>query len=107
MTYELQAWALVVSVLLPMVVGFTTKASWPSAARAVLLLALATITSLVEQIIAAGGINGVAGIGDVLVGALVSFVIAVAMHFGIYKSTGISDTLIRRTGVKDDYRLAG
>lgn len=80
------------SVILPIVVAFVTKQTAASKHKAVILLALAAVTSFVYQ-----WQEFASGIGDVdlvnaALGALVSFVIAAATHYGFWKPTEVTGT---------------
>jgi hypothetical protein len=78
---------LLVSVVLPVLVGLVTTRVTSSAVKAVLLLALSTANGfLVELSHPPTGYS----VGTAAVLALVSFATGVLMHFGLYKPTGVS-----------------
>jgi len=88
--------SLVVTVILPLLVGLVTTRVTGAGVKAVILLVLATVKTVVEAWIAAG-----AGVDwdfvPVLYNAVVNFGIAVAIHFGLWKPTGAS-TAAQNTG---------
>lgn len=92
--------ALVVQFVLPLVVGLVTKASWSAGLRAVLLLLL----SFVAQVLVELGTSLDAGTSfdwrTALWSAAVGFVMAVAVHFGLWKPTGAADAA-KDSGITD------
>lgn len=87
---------LLVSVVLPVLVGLVTTRVTSAGAKAVLLLALSAANGLLVEILhPVEGFN----LGTAAVFALVSFCIGVLSHFGLYKPTGVSgkaqDTLVK------------
>lgn len=90
---------LLVSVVLPVLVGLVTTRVTHSGTKAVLLLVLSTLNGvLVEAANAAPGWD----LGSAVVGALISFGCGVLAHFGLWKPTGVSgkaqDTLVTSSG---------
>ncbi|MFD5509099.1 hypothetical protein ACFWIB_15160 [Streptomyces sp. NPDC127051] len=78
---------LLVSVVLPVLVGLVTTRVTSAGRKAVLLLALSTADGfLVEVIHPVEGFNA----GTAAIMSLVAFAIGVLMHFGLYKPTGVS-----------------
>ena len=84
---------LVVSVVLPLLVGLVTKVSTSSNMKAVLLALLAAVNGVIVEVVAALNSGEVFNLGTALVLALGSFLVAVGLHFGIYKPTGTSEKL--------------
>lgn len=83
-----QYWlALVISVFLPMVVALVTRQTAEGWKKAVLLLFLAAITGTLTQIQSAGGVFEWK---DALVKTIVSFVVAVGVHFGLLKPSNLT-----------------
>lgn len=78
---------LAISVGLPVLVGLVTTRVTHPGTKAVLLLALASLNGFLVELSNAG--DGY-DVGSAVVGTLVSFSIAVLMHFGLYKPVGIS-----------------
>ncbi len=81
---------MIVSVVLPLLVGLVTKRVTNSGTKAVILAALSAVTGLLTEL----GNSMTAGVtynlGMGIVFALAAFLVAVGMHFGIYKPTGAS-----------------
>jgi predicted Na+-dependent transporter len=84
---------LVVSVLLPLVVGLVTTRMTDSGAKAALLAGLAALTGLLTEMANAISLEQPYNLAAGLIFAITSFVIAVGMHFGLYKPTGTSARL--------------
>lgn len=81
---------LLVSTVLPLLVGLVTTRVTHGGTKAVLLAALALATSLLTELGVAIS-NGVAyDIGQGLLLALPAFLIAVGMHYGLWKPTTTS-----------------
>lgn len=85
---DLAYWlGLLVTVVLPVLVGLVTTKVTSAAVKSVLLLALSALNGfLVEAAHPGPGYN----LGTAAVLTLVSFGTAVALHFGLYKPSGIS-----------------
>lgn len=78
---------LLISVVLPVLVGLVTTRVTHAGSKAVLLLALSVLNGFLVELAAPGpGWN--AGTAAVL--ALVSFATGVLTHFGLWKPTGVS-----------------
>lgn len=91
MTVELgQAYwlGLLVSVVLPVLVGLVTTRVTHAGTKAVLLLALSTATGFVVEY--AGPHDAGYSVGTAAVLALVSFGTGVLSHFGFWKPVGVS-----------------
>ena len=81
---------LLVSTVLPLLVGLVTTRVTHGGVKAVLLAALALITSLLTELGVAVS-NGVSyDLGKGLLLAIPTFLIAVGMHYGLWKPTGAS-----------------
>lgn len=91
---------LLVSVVLPVLVGLVTTRVTHAGVKAVLLLALSTGTGFVTEYAGPHGDDYSVQTAAVL--ALVSFAVGVLAHFGVLKPTGISglvqDSLIVARG---------
>ncbi|ALX66836.1 hypothetical protein [Microbacterium sp. XT11] len=81
---------LLVSTVLPLLVGLVTKTVTSPGAKAILLAALALITSLLTELGEAIAAGTTYDLGTGLLLALPTFLIAVGMHYGIWKPTGLS-----------------
>lgn len=98
-----QILSLVVTVVLPLVVGLVTKRSMPAGVKAVLLLGLTVatqaITTALEAINSGAAFEWKALASNIVVG----FVVAVAAHYGLWKPTGAA-TAAQNTGPVTDRR---
>jgi hypothetical protein len=79
---------LLVSVVLPVLVGLVTTRVTHAGLKAVLLLALSTATGFVTEY--AGPHDAGYSVGTAAVLALVAFGVAVLSHFGFWKPVGVS-----------------
>ena len=78
---------LLISVLLPVLVGLVTTRVTHAGTKAVLLLALSTLNGLLVEVANPGaGFD----LGTAAVLALVSFATGVLAQFGLYKPTGLA-----------------
>ena len=95
---------LFVSVLAPLLVGLVTKASTSSRVKALLLALISAIVGVAQGFLAAP--PGVTWDWRVaVVNAVVSFIISVSAHFGLWKPTGATE-VAQRSLIKDDVTLA-
>ena len=101
---EMSFLQLLAGVLAPILVGVITKASWPGSIKAAILLAVTAATSVVDQAIQAGGF-GAMDWRTAVIGAVVTWVVAVAAHHGLLRPTGVADWA-QRHGVRDRDDLA-
>ena len=79
---------LLVSVVLPVLVGLVTTRVTHAGLKAVLLLALSTVNGFVVEY--AGPHDAGYSVGTAAVLALVSFATGVLSHFGFWKPVGVS-----------------
>jgi hypothetical protein len=79
---------LLTSVVLPVLVGLVTTRVTNAGVKAVLLLALSTVTGFVIEF--AGPHDAGYSVGTAAVLALVSFATGVLSHFGFWKPVGVS-----------------
>lgn len=82
--------ALLVSTVLPLLVGLVTKTVTNGGIKAVLLAALALITSLLTELGVAVNAGTQYDLGQGLLLAIPTFLIAVGMHYGLWKPVGAS-----------------
>lgn len=82
---------LLVSTVLPILVGLATTRITKPGTKAVTLAALAAATGLLTELGAAVSAGVVYNLGNGLVIALTAFLVATAMHFGLWKPTGVSN----------------
>lgn len=78
---------LLVSVVLPVLVGLVTTRVTSAGVKAVLLLALSTLNGFLVELSNPGDHYS---IGTAAVLSVVTFGIGVLSHFGLYKPTGVS-----------------
>lgn len=94
---------LLLTVLLPIAVGFVTTKTTAPAAKAWLLAALTLTASLLTQLASALANHATYDLGVALLAAIPAFAISVAMYYGLWKPTGVgaavqdveSTTLVR------------
>jgi len=84
--------SLVITVLLPLAVSLITKRSQPAAMKAVLLLLFAAISTFLQAWVAALQAGAPFVWTVVAYNVVVNFVLAVAVHFGLWRPTGATDT---------------
>ena len=101
---------LLVSTVLPLLVGLVTTRVTHGGIKAVVLAALALVTSLLTELGVAVS-NGVAyDIGQGLLLAIPTFLIAVGMHYGLWKPTTASakaqNVLVTAKGTDGTHRAA-
>ena len=82
---------LLISTVLPLLVGLVTKVVTSGAIKAVLLAALALVTSLLVELGNALAAGETYDLGRGLLLALPAFLIAVGMHFGLWKPVGAAN----------------
>lgn len=86
-----------VSLILPLIVGLLTKASWNGNLKAVLLLAVSAISAMGTDLITAGSLEGWKLL---LEQTAINWLVAVAMHFHVWRPTGVAAT-VAEIGVTD------
>lgn len=89
----LQILGLIISVVLPLIVALVTKLDTRPALRAILLAALAVVVNLLTELLQALQTESPYNLGMALIFGLVSFVIAVSTHYGLWKPTGAATAL--------------
>lgn len=100
---DLYQWLnIVVSLLLPLLVGLLTKQSWNSNLKAILLLAVAALSAGLTDVITAGSLEGWKLI---LEQTAINWLVAVATHFHVWRPTGVA-AKVADIGVRDDYEKA-
>lgn len=80
---------LILTVILPILVGLVTTRTTSAAAKAWLLAGLSLATSVISEM--AQAINSAAtfDLGVALLAAIPTFAISVAMYYGLWKPTGV------------------
>jgi predicted membrane channel-forming protein YqfA (hemolysin III family) len=87
---HVQIASLLVGVFLPILVGLVTTKVTSSSVKSLLLLALSAVTGFLTEMI-----NNANFIWqDALLTTMVTFVIAVATHYGLWRPTGVSEKAI-------------
>ena len=88
-----QVFTLLAAVVFPLLVGLVTKRATDPGRKAVLLAALSVLISLCTELGAALEAGTTYNLGMALLTGLGSFLVAVAMHYGLWKPTGVADKL--------------
>ena len=83
----------VLAIVLPLLVGLVTTRVTSSRVKAILLAAFSVITAMLTSLLAANEAGVAYDLGAGLIAALGTFIVAVAMHFGIWKPTGATDVV--------------
>lgn len=86
----LQLLQLLIAVILPVLVGLVTKKVTSEATKALLLLGLAVITALLTELAAAATAGVAYDLGSGLLLAISTFVVGVAVHYGLWKPVGVT-----------------
>jgi hypothetical protein len=81
---------LLVSTILPIVVGLVTTRVTHSGVKAVLLAVLSAVTGLLTELLASVNAGQPYDLGTGLVLAITAFLVAVALHYGLWKPTTVS-----------------
>lgn len=86
-----QIFTLLAAVVFPLLVGLVTKRETNPGRKAVFLAALSVLISLCTELAAALQAGTVYNLGMALLTGLGSFLVAVAMHYGLWKPTGVAN----------------
>ncbi len=89
-----QGWALLsfmTATVLPLLVGLVTTRSTSPGVRAVLLAVLASANGLITELLASHAANQPYDLFSGALTALAAFLVAVGMHFGLWRPTGAAD----------------
>lgn len=101
---------LLVSTVLPLLVGLVTTRVTAPGVKAVLLAALALLTSLLTELGVAISNGATYDVGQGLLLAIPTFLIAVGMHYGLWKptttSTKAQNVLVTAKGTDGTHRAA-
>lgn len=90
-TFQPNWLGLLIGVILPILVGLVTKSTTDASVKAVLLLFLTAVNGFLTEYVNAATSSANYDWQTALYTWGGSFVLAVAMHFGVYKSSGITD----------------
>lgn len=82
---------IVLTVILPILVGLVTTRVTSGAVKAWLLAGLTLLTSLVTELARAIASGETYDLGLALLAAFPAFAISVALHYGLLKPTGVSE----------------
>lgn len=85
-----QVVGLLVSTVLPILVGLVTKATTHPGVKAILLAGLSAVDGLGSQALAAHSHGVDYDLGQGLLLAFTAFIVAVAMHYGLWRPTTVS-----------------
>jgi hypothetical protein len=89
---------LLVAVILPVVVGLVTTRVTAPGRKAILLLTLSVVTSMLAELLYAIQMGVAYDLGAGIVLALTTFIVGVATHYGLWKPTGVS-AAVERSGI--------
>jgi uncharacterized membrane protein len=82
---------LIVSTILPIITGLVTTRVTNGGVKAVILAGLSAVTGLGTELLSSVQANTQYDLGTGVILALTAFLIGVAMHFGLWKPTTVSD----------------
>lgn len=82
--------SLAITIVLPILVGLVTRQSTAAGVKAVLLLGLAAVKTVLEAWLQAVNTDVVFDWVPVVYSVLINFGIAVAVHYGLFKPSGVS-----------------
>jgi len=88
-----QVFTLLSAVVFPLLVGLVTKRATNPGRKAVLLAALSVLISLCTELAGALEAGTAYNLGTALLTGLGAFLVAVAMHYGLWKPTGVAEKL--------------
>ncbi len=89
-TTGIQVLSLLVGTVLPLLVGLVTKVSTSPGTKATLLAALSAASGLLTELLASAQANVSYDLAQGLLTAVATFIVAVGMHYGLWKPTGAS-----------------
>jgi hypothetical protein len=89
-----QMLSFLIGTVLPLLVGLVTNWSTRPAVRAVLLLFLSAVTSVLTELLASITNDTPFAVWPVVFAALGTFLVGVGMHFGLWKPSGAADKAI-------------
>ena len=90
----LQVLIFVGGTVMPVLVGLVTKRSTRPGTRAILLALLAVLAQLLAEVIRALETGMPYNLGQGLLLGLGTFVVAVSVHYGVLKPTGVSEAAV-------------
>lgn len=81
---------LIVTALLPILVKYVTNSNTSGATKAFILLGFASVKTVIESVLQANETGVDLAIIPIVFTTIVNFAIAVSIHFGLYKPTGVT-----------------
>ncbi|QDH48210.1 holin [Arthrobacter phage MamaPearl] len=99
LTFNFDVWTLLqffLGPVLPLIVGLVTTRMTAGIKKSILLLGLSVVSSALTELLSwyLGGREGVFDVFQWLVMAVLSFVVGVGLHMGLYKTPGADGTSI-------------
>ncbi|NUT90846.1 MAG: hypothetical protein HOY78_02335 [Saccharothrix sp.] len=88
-----QLLSFLIGTILPLLTGLVTRWNASPGVRAVVLLALSAVTSLLTEYLAALNSGTLFDVGAALLGVLATFLVGVGSHFGFWRPTGAAQAL--------------
>jgi hypothetical protein len=101
-----QVISLLIGSVLPLIVGYATKAAWHPGVRAVVLLALSAVSSFGSEFLSTLNSGTPFDAGATLLTVLGTFLVGVGAHFGLWRPTGASAAALRSGVGRRDVTLA-
>ena len=87
----IQVLTFILAVCLPLLVGLVTKFVTHSGTRAILLALFSAVVGILNELVVALTHGTAYDLDAAIITWLGIFVVAVAIHFGVWKPTGVSD----------------
>lgn len=84
----------ILTFVLPLLAAIVIRQSWGTGAKGLSLLLLASVKVFLEAVIANINAGVSFNVWVVLYGVALNFVIAVAMHFGLWRGTSVQQSLV-------------
>lgn len=91
--------SLILTLLLPLAVAVVTTRVTSSAVKAMILLLLASVKTIVESAVAASNDSVPWAWAPVLMNVVINFGVAVAIYFGLWKPTGVATKTQENVGI--------
>lgn len=98
--------SLAVTVILPIAAGLLMKQSWGTGVKGTILLALASVKTLLEAAVVANDAGVAFNWATALWTVVINFIIAVTMYFGVWRTTSLQKAAIN-SGITDDKVING
>lgn len=88
--YTISILTLIIGTVLPIVVGLVTSRVTSGAVKAWLLAGLTLVTTVLQALLLATQSGIPFELGAILIAAIQQFIVSVAIHYGLWKPTGIA-----------------